>query len=96
MTADLTDFRAAMHAERSATNTQRVDCWACEAAESEVVQALQKRLHRAEARLARHDALADWLMTRDEQRAMWRDFFRDQLRLRRSVTPSAEGSETPS
>jgi hypothetical protein len=69
-----------MHAERAEKNTRRVDCWACEAAQSEAVGILLDELRKTQALLTQAQDVFDIAVpNREDQRAAWRRLFQQRL-----------------
>jgi hypothetical protein len=77
---DIDQLGKAMHDERAEKDTRKVDCWACEAIQSDAVTAILARLREAEAAASHmHAVLIRAVPDEDEQAALWRDHWRDQL-----------------
>lgn len=70
----------AMHDERAEKGTHKIDCWACEASQSQAVADLLARLREAEVAASHmHAVLVRAVPDEDALAAIWRDHWRDQL-----------------
>lgn len=80
MPGDLNALLDALHAERTASNTLHVDCWACEAANSAAVADALTELRRARAAASHALAVLDRAVPDEGARLeLWREHWRDQI-----------------
>jgi hypothetical protein len=76
----VSELSESLHAERTAAGSTHVDCWACEAAQSQTVRELAASLRLARRDASHSDALLERLIPdEDRLKQVWKGYWAEVL-----------------